>query len=162
MSDTAARPEDLMGLSDDEYDTILEILGRTPNYTELGIFSVMWSEHCSYKSSRRHLPQVLTAYPALIAGGRVAFVERFSGTLALVGLRCLPLFLFLLCVFRDSLRLLIWYELVLLFYFISAVEAVFAYEGDWLSVAGLVLVVLQFTFCLIYIRYRGREMRQTN
>ena len=91
-----------------------------------------------------------------------ADVERFSGTLALVGLRCLPLFLFLWCVSRDSLRLLIWYELVLLFYFISAVEAVFAYQGDWLSVAGLVLVVLQFTFCLIYIRYRGREMRQTN
>ena len=87
-------------------------------------------------------------------------VERFSGTLALVGLRCLPLLLFLLCVFRDSVRLLIWYELVLLFYFISAVEAVFAYQADWLSIAGLVLVVLQFTFCLVYIRYRGRELRQ--
>ena len=89
-----------------------------------------------------------------------ADVERFSGTLALVGLRCLPLLLFLLCVFRDSVRLLIWYELVLLFYFISAVEAVFAYQADWLSIAGLVLVVLQFTFCLVYIRYRGRELRQ--
>lgn len=89
-----------------------------------------------------------------------ADVERFSGTLALVGLRCLPLLLFLLCVFRDSVRLLIWYELVLLFYFISAVEAVFAYQADWLSIAGLGLVVLQFTFCLVYIRYRGRELRQ--
>ena len=89
-----------------------------------------------------------------------ADVERFSGTLVLVGLRCLPLLLFPLCVFRDSVRLLIWYELVLLFYFISAVEAVFAYQADWLSIAGLALVVLQFTFCLVYIRYRGRELRQ--
>jgi len=40
------------GLKDDEYEKILEILGREPNYTELGIFSVMWSEHCSYKSSQ--------------------------------------------------------------------------------------------------------------
>ncbi|MFC2103483.1 phosphoribosylformylglycinamidine synthase subunit PurL [Bacteroidota bacterium] len=39
------------GLNEDEYDKILKILGRTPSYTELGIFSVMWSEHCSYKNS---------------------------------------------------------------------------------------------------------------
>jgi len=39
------------GLSEDEYNRIIEILGRVPNYTELGIFSVMWSEHCSYKNS---------------------------------------------------------------------------------------------------------------
>jgi phosphoribosylformylglycinamidine synthase len=39
------------GLSDEEYKKIIEILGREPNYTELGIFSVMWSEHCSYKNS---------------------------------------------------------------------------------------------------------------
>jgi phosphoribosylformylglycinamidine synthase II len=39
------------GLNEDEYNKILEILGRTPTYTELGIFSVMWSEHCSYKNS---------------------------------------------------------------------------------------------------------------
>ena len=84
-----------------------------------------------------------------------ADVERFSGTLALVGLRCLPLLLFLLCV--STVWVLIWYELVLLFYFISAVEAVFAYQADWLSIAGLALVVLQFTFCLVYIRYRGRS-----
>ena len=43
------------GISDDEYRLCLEILGREPNYTELGIFSAMWSEHCSYKSSRTHL-----------------------------------------------------------------------------------------------------------
>ena len=39
------------GLSEEEYSKILGILGREPNYVELGIFSVMWSEHCSYKSS---------------------------------------------------------------------------------------------------------------
>ena len=48
-------------------------------------------------------------------------------------------------VFRDSVRLLIWYELVAVL-LISAVEAVFAYRADWLSIAGLALVVLQFTF----------------
>ena len=39
------------GLSDDEYDEILDRLGRTPTFPELGIYSVMWSEHCSYKNS---------------------------------------------------------------------------------------------------------------
>ena len=43
------------GLAPDEYQKILRILGREPNYTELGVFSVMWSEHCSYKSSRQYL-----------------------------------------------------------------------------------------------------------
>ncbi len=43
------------GLTDDEYATIEHILGRTPTFSELGVFSVMWSEHCSYKSSRKHL-----------------------------------------------------------------------------------------------------------
>ena len=41
------------GLSEEKYSKILEILGRDPNYVELGIFSVMWSEHCSYKSSKK-------------------------------------------------------------------------------------------------------------
>ena len=43
------------GLTDDEFTMIEQILGRTPSFTELGVFSVMWSEHCSYKSSRKHL-----------------------------------------------------------------------------------------------------------
>jgi phosphoribosylformylglycinamidine synthase subunit PurL len=43
------------GLADDEFRRIERILGRTPTFTELGVFSVMWSEHCSYKSSRKHL-----------------------------------------------------------------------------------------------------------
>ena len=43
------------GLTSDEYERVLSIMGRAPNLTELGIFSVMWSEHCSYKSSRKWL-----------------------------------------------------------------------------------------------------------
>jgi phosphoribosylformylglycinamidine synthase subunit PurL len=56
------------GLSRDEYDLILEKLGRTPNVTELGVFSVMWSEHCSYKSSRVHLAKLPTKAPHVIYG----------------------------------------------------------------------------------------------
>lgn len=48
------------GLSPDEYQKIIELLGREPNLTELGVFSVMWSEHCSYKSSRVHLKRLPT------------------------------------------------------------------------------------------------------
>ena len=49
-----------------EYDRICEILGREPNLTELGIFSVMWSEHCSYKSSKIHLKRLPTRGPRVI------------------------------------------------------------------------------------------------
>ena len=48
------------GLQPDEYERIKKILGREPNFTELGIFSVMWSEHCSYKNSRRELKKFPT------------------------------------------------------------------------------------------------------
>ncbi len=56
------------GLTEDEYKIILDRLGRSPNLTELGIFSVMWSEHCSYKSSRRHLGKFLTSGKRVIQG----------------------------------------------------------------------------------------------
>jgi len=56
------------GLSPDEYDRILKALGREPNLVELGIFSVMWSEHCSYKSSRVHLKKLPTEAPWVICG----------------------------------------------------------------------------------------------
>jgi phosphoribosylformylglycinamidine synthase len=56
------------GLKPDEYDRVLAILGRTPSLTELGIFSVMWSEHCSYKSSRVWLRQLPTKAPWVIHG----------------------------------------------------------------------------------------------
>jgi phosphoribosylformylglycinamidine synthase len=56
------------GLSPDEYQRILNALGREPNLVELGIFSVMWSEHCSYKSSRVHLKKLPTEAPWVICG----------------------------------------------------------------------------------------------
>ncbi|MCS6287260.1 MAG: phosphoribosylformylglycinamidine synthase subunit PurL [Nitrospira sp.] len=55
-------------LTDDEFKKIVEILGREPNLTELGMFSVMWSEHCSYKSSRVHLKKLPTTGPRVIQG----------------------------------------------------------------------------------------------
>jgi phosphoribosylformylglycinamidine synthase len=56
------------GLSEDEWKHILRVMNRTPNMTELGIFSVMWSEHCSYKSSRVHLKKLPTSAPWVIQG----------------------------------------------------------------------------------------------
>src|SRR5215207_1139623 len=54
------------GITADEYEKIKEILGREPNFTELGVFSVMWSEHCSYKSSRVHLKRLPVTGPRVI------------------------------------------------------------------------------------------------
>ncbi|MCO4771311.1 MAG: phosphoribosylformylglycinamidine synthase subunit PurL, partial [Deltaproteobacteria bacterium] len=56
------------GLTDGEYETLLGILGREPTYTELGVFSVMWSEHCSYKTSRIHLGTLPTDGPTVLQG----------------------------------------------------------------------------------------------
>ena len=56
------------GLTEDEYRRILDLIGRTPNFTELGIFSVMWSEHCSYKSSRPFLKNLPTEGPNVLQG----------------------------------------------------------------------------------------------
>jgi phosphoribosylformylglycinamidine synthase len=56
------------GLTDGEYDKILEILGRVPSFSELGIFSVMWAEHCSYKSSKRYLSQLPTTADHVLQG----------------------------------------------------------------------------------------------
>ncbi|MBV9117002.1 MAG: phosphoribosylformylglycinamidine synthase subunit PurL, partial [Acetobacteraceae bacterium] len=56
------------GLSGEEWQKVLDILGRAPTLTELGVFSVMWSEHCSYKSSRVWLRQLPTAAPWVIHG----------------------------------------------------------------------------------------------
>jgi phosphoribosylformylglycinamidine synthase subunit PurL len=56
------------GLTAEEYARIQKILGREPNFTELGIFSVMWSEHCSYKSSKAHLRRLPTRAPQVLQG----------------------------------------------------------------------------------------------
>src|SRR5438094_4078344 len=54
------------GLIPEEFERIKKILGREPNFTELGIFSVMWSEHCSYKNSRRELKTFPTTGPNIL------------------------------------------------------------------------------------------------
>ncbi len=59
---------DRHGITPDEYDRIRALLGRDPNLTELGMFSVMWSEHCSYKSSRIHLKTLPTTGPRVVQG----------------------------------------------------------------------------------------------
>ena len=56
------------GITADEYQRILKALGRTPSFTELGIYSVMWSEHCSYKSSRVHLKRLPTESRRVVQG----------------------------------------------------------------------------------------------
>ena len=56
------------GLNEEEYARVLDAMGREPNLVELGIFSVMWSEHCSYKSSRIHLRKLPTTAPWVICG----------------------------------------------------------------------------------------------
>ena len=56
------------GITAQEYDRILAALGRTPSLTELGIYSVMWSEHCSYKSSRVHLKRLPTKSDRVVQG----------------------------------------------------------------------------------------------
>jgi phosphoribosylformylglycinamidine synthase len=67
---TAITPEVITAhqLTPDEYGRIVSILGREPSYTELGIFSVMWSEHCSYKSSRLHLKKLPTRGKRVLQG----------------------------------------------------------------------------------------------
>src|ERR1700722_14630551 len=56
------------GLTEDEYRAVERWLGRTPTFTELGVFSVMWAEHCSYKSSRRHLRMMPNKGPNVVGG----------------------------------------------------------------------------------------------
>ena len=67
-ADPAVTPELVAkhGLTQEEFERIKKILGRDPNFTELGIFSVMWSEHCSYKNSRRELKKFPTSGPNIL------------------------------------------------------------------------------------------------
>src|SRR5690349_13605544 len=68
QSDPVVTPELVKqhGLTQEEFERINKILGREPNFTELGIFSVMWSEHCSYKNSRRELKKLPTAGASIL------------------------------------------------------------------------------------------------
>ena len=85
LAQSAVAPEIVAahGITTDEYQKIVKILGREPNYTELGVFSVMWSEHCSYKSSRYHLKNLPTEGPYVLQGpGENAGVVDIGGGLA--------------------------------------------------------------------------------
>ncbi len=71
-------------LTSSEYDKIVALLGREPTYTELGIFSVMWSEHCSYKSSRLHLKKLPTRGKGVLQGpGENAGIIEIGGDFAI-------------------------------------------------------------------------------
>ena len=73
------------GLKPEEYERVVKLLGRTPSFTELGIFSAMWNEHCSYKSSKIHLRTLPTKAPWVIQGpGENAGVIDIGGGLAVV------------------------------------------------------------------------------
>jgi phosphoribosylformylglycinamidine synthase II len=73
------------GLKPEEYDRILQLIGREPTITELGIFSAMWNEHCSYKSSKIHLRTLPTSGPQVIQGpGENAGVISIGDGLAVV------------------------------------------------------------------------------
>ena len=85
MNEPAISPELIRshGLTEDEYGRIVGLLGREPTFTELGIFSVMWSEHCSYKSSRVHLRRLPTKGEAVLQGpGENAGIVDIGGELA--------------------------------------------------------------------------------
>ena len=95
---------------------------------------------------------------ALICQGALEVIElggRWPLWLASVA----PIILFLFGVSRDNLQWIIWYCLLLLFYFVSAVEDVFARPNNLIVVSGLVILVLLFSVCTAYIRFRGRERR---
>jgi len=95
---------------------------------------------------------------ALIGQGALEVIElggRWPLWLASVA----PIILFLFGVSRDNLQWIIWYCLLLLFYFVSAVEDVFARPNNFIVVSGLIIIVLLFSVCTAYIRFRGRERR---
>jgi phosphoribosylformylglycinamidine synthase len=88
MREPSAITSDLVaqhGITPEEYRRVLAILGREPSFTELGIFSVMWSEHCSYKSSRVHLMQLPTEGACILQGpGENAGVVDIGDGLAVI------------------------------------------------------------------------------
>ena len=88
MSDNPPFPADIIaahGLTPDEYQRACDLIGRHPSMTELGIFSAMWNEHCSYKSSKKWLRTLPTKGPRVIQGpGENAGVVDIGDGLAVV------------------------------------------------------------------------------
>ncbi len=68
MTAPTEAPHRQLGMTDDEYRSVIDILGREPRLAELAMYSVMWSEHCSYKSSRKHLGRFPTKAPWVVVG----------------------------------------------------------------------------------------------
>ena len=95
---------------------------------------------------------------ALIGQGALEVIE-LGGRWPLWVASVAPIILFLFGVSRDNLLWIIWYCLLLLFYFVSAVEDVFARPNNLIVVSGLIIIVLLFSVCTAYIRFRGRERR---
>jgi uncharacterized membrane protein len=114
-------------------------------------------------TARGQLTSTLWIALWLLSAGYLTFrggeVFAAGGGFALWLLSMAPLLLFLIGVARDSLQWIIWFCLLLLFYFVVAVEAVFARPNDLLVVGALVDLILLFSVCTAYIRYRGRELR---
>lgn len=102
----------------------------------------------------------------LLTAGYICFrggeVFAAGGGTALWLLSMAPIMLFLLGVARDSLQWMIWFCLLLLFYFVVGVEAVFARPNNIMVTGALIDLVLLFSVCTAYIRYRGRELRATS
>ena len=94
-----------------------------------------------------------------LAGQQVVDVARFDAPRPVWLLRVVPLLLFMPSVLRGSLRAVIWLCFVLLFYFISAVELLFAQPDDVIAVVGVSAVVGVFIAAAFYIRTRGRELK---
>jgi uncharacterized membrane protein len=95
---------------------------------------------------------------ALIGQGALEVID-LGGRWPLWVASVAPIILFLFGVSRDNLQWIIWYCLLLLFYFVSAVEDVFARPNNLIVVSGLIIIVLLFSVCTAYIRFRGRERR---
>ncbi len=94
----------------------------------------------------------------VLAGQQVVDVARFDAPWPVWLLRVVPLLLFMPSVLRGSLRAVIWLCFVLLFYFISAVELLFAQPDDGIAIIGVSAVVGVFITAAFYIRTRGREL----
>lgn len=96
----------------------------------------------------------------LIYGAQLVWdVARFAAPWPMWVLRLLPLILFVPSIARDNLRAVVWLCFVLLFYFISAVELIFAAPEDPVAIWGVSAVVLLFVVAAMYIRVRGPEQR---
>jgi len=97
----------------------------------------------------------------IYVGQQIFDVARFNAPWPVWIIRIIPLLLFVPSVARDNLRAVIWLCFVVLFYFISSVELVFAQPSDPVAVIGIIAVVLLFSSATLYIGLRGRELKST-